>query len=417
MNIVNTLYELAAFSAAESAKLCNSAAELLNPNMTCTNGINIAQIVEDVVTNDIFGEESIADELRRIRTPIDRKGRFNSVTEMLSFPNQEFRRHFRLDRSTFQVLCEQLAPLIYPEVSIDMPATDWVFTNNCITLSVAVSLYILGHRASFTVVSAVFGIGRSTAYAFFAKFLNAMKGRFGDSLNQPLTSAQVEKYAEDCSTAFREKGAVWCPKIIGAVDGSHIYINAPSEGPEGYYNRKQRYSVILQAVASPSCEILHAVFGFAGRVHDATVYKNSGVSQWLPPSATLLGDSAYPFSQQLITPFRDDGTLDRSKKHYNGMISCKRSCVERTFGQLKGRWTIMFHIPYRDMNTVNLVILVCCLLHNICVGHLDLFDFDDTPAEIVEQGYNEDVPVETPAEDRTVTAKRLTLMKKILGGK
>ena len=38
------------------------------------------------------------------------------------------------------------------------------------------------------------------------------------------------------------------PQIVGAIDGCHIEINAPLDNHEDYFNRKQHYSVILQAI-------------------------------------------------------------------------------------------------------------------------------------------------------------------------
>jgi hypothetical protein len=41
------------------------------------------------------------------------------------------------------------------------------------------------------------------------------------------------------------------PQTIGAIDGTHIPIIAPSENSSDFYNRKGYYSIIMQAVADP----------------------------------------------------------------------------------------------------------------------------------------------------------------------
>lgn len=38
------------------------------------------------------------------------------------------------------------------------------------------------------------------------------------------------------------------PKIIGAIDGTHINIKAPHVNPDSYVNRKKRHSIHLQVI-------------------------------------------------------------------------------------------------------------------------------------------------------------------------
>lgn len=50
----------------------------------------------------------------------------------------------------------------------------------------------------------------------------------------------------DTVNGFKER---WdFPQCVGAIDGTHIHIVAPSECSADYYNRKSRYSIIMQAV-------------------------------------------------------------------------------------------------------------------------------------------------------------------------
>lgn len=41
------------------------------------------------------------------------------------------------------------------------------------------------------------------------------------------------------------------PKVIGAIDGTHINIPAPKDHPESYVNRKGHHSIQLQVCISP----------------------------------------------------------------------------------------------------------------------------------------------------------------------
>lgn len=54
--------------------------------------------------------------------------------------------------------------------------------------------------------------------------------------------------------------------------------------------------------------------GWPGSVHNAKMYQNSPIYHHLQNAMGtdyhLLGDSAYPLSRTLITPYRDNGHLD-----------------------------------------------------------------------------------------------------------
>ena len=67
------------------------------------------------------------------------------------------------------------------------------------------------------------------------------------------------------------------PQIVGAIDGCHIEINAPTQHHEDYFNRKQHYSVNLQAIVDVNLKFIHATVGYPGSIHDARVLRLSGL--------------------------------------------------------------------------------------------------------------------------------------------
>lgn len=85
----------------------------------------------------------------------------------------------------------------------------------------------------------------------------------------------------------------------------------------------------------------------------------------------LIGDSAYPLRNWLMTPFRDTGHLSRVQKRHNFILSRTRVVIENTFGLLKGRWKILDHINTHSIERANKILLVCCILHNFCLIHKD----------------------------------------------
>ncbi|KAK4882543.1 hypothetical protein RN001_005862 [Aquatica leii] len=72
------------------------------------------------------------------------------------------------------------------------------------------------------------------------------------------------------STAF--------PKVIGAIDCTHVKIQSPG-GDEGeiFRNRKMYFSVNVQAIGDANLNILNLVARWPGSTHDATIFNNSRV--------------------------------------------------------------------------------------------------------------------------------------------
>ena len=93
-------------------------------------------------------------------------------------------------------------------------------------------------------------------------------------------------------------------QCIGSIDGCHIPIT-------DYYNRKGWYSIILQAIVDLFQDIC---VGWLGSVHDACVFKNSGVYNKVKNGNSftinirgmevpyfIIGDSAYPLIEAIHT--------------------------------------------------------------------------------------------------------------------
>jgi len=87
----------------------------------------------------------------------------------------------------------------------------------------------------------------------------------------PLTRQELQELMDE----FEEEYGI--PQIVGAIDGCHIEINAPPDNHEDYFNRKQQYSVNLQAIVNCNLKFIHVSFGYRGSIHDARVLRLSGL--------------------------------------------------------------------------------------------------------------------------------------------
>lgn len=86
---------------------------------------------------------------------------------------------------------------------------------------------------------------------------------------------------------------------------------------------------------------IDAYAGWPGSVHDSRVFRNSPITaelEKLPPNLHILGDSAYPLSNSLITPFREVGNLKEEETRYNIIHSSTSSVIDWAFAFLKGKF-------------------------------------------------------------------------------
>ena len=252
-----------------------------------------------------------------------------------------------------------------------------------------VTLWYLANQECFRAVADRFGVSESSALRAVRRITDWLRGLAHIFIRWP----NVTK-AKETERLFYERAHM--PRVIGAIDGSHIAIQAPTHRADDYVNRKGVHSVILQAVVDPNMLFVDIYAGEPGSLHDARVLRKSPLfakaqqqmGSLFHNASVLVGDAAYPCLPWLVTPFRDNGHLSQQQKEFNHAHSTTRIVVEQSFGLLKGCFRKLQHLCMTDVDEMPRVILACCVLHNICVSdgvetyHLTLPDDDSNSAEI-----------------------------------
>lgn len=188
----------------------------------------------------------------------------------------------------------------------------------------------------------------------------------------------------EVTSKFQSKKQI--PHVIGAIDCSHITIKAPRMNKEAYFNRKHGYSIHLQAVVNADKKFIDVHCGEPGSLHDSRVLRRSplylkaleNMPAKFPNNTFLLGDSAYPNLDWLVSPYKNTGSLTTAQRQFNYRHSSTRMVVENSFGLLKTRFRRLLHFSEQTYieNIVNLT--VCgCILHNICLMENDVITADE----------------------------------------
>jgi hypothetical protein len=289
-----------------------------------------------------------------------------------SYSDCTFRSHFRLSRSSAEILVGLLArcPEIPSEHLRGRPPVS-------VEKQLLITMWVLGNPETIRSVSDRFNVTKSSVFRIVRRICHAIVNNLAAQFICWPSGERLKQVTEQFQ---RKKGL---PHCIGAIDGTHIPIKAPYDNPEQYVNRKKFHSVQLQGVCDADRFFTDVYCAYPGSVHDARVLRNSPLYQdaerlesvVFPESTYIIGDAAYPLKTWLVTGFKNNGKLTREQRQFNYFLSSTRMKIEHTFGLLKGRFRklkVMMDID--KVEDIPLIVTSACVLHNFCLLNEDNID-------------------------------------------
>ncbi|XP_031328864.1 putative nuclease HARBI1 [Photinus pyralis] len=221
------------------------------------------------------------------------------------YADNEFKSHFRMSKSTFEYLVNIIRGDLIRKV------------NGCPTIpaekQLMIALWKMATSDSYRSVCDRFNVGKATGLRAVRRVTYSLHKRAARWIQWPVGDRAITVMQQfEASSGF--------PRVIGAIDGTHIRIDAPQENAPDYVNRKHFHSIQLQLVCDSNMLITHCYTGHPGSVHDQRVFRLSDVANFVedaekfPMDSHLLGDAAYELHEHLLVPFRDNGHLDRTAK-------------------------------------------------------------------------------------------------------
>ncbi len=240
-----------------------------------------------------------------------------------------------------------------------------------------VTLWYSANQCCIRDVSDRFNVTKSSVKRITKRVLIAIKSLANEVIVWPSGD-----YKDRVVKGFHDIKGIW--GVIGLIDGCHLEIPQQSIDTAAFINRKGYSSVILQGICDNELRFTIVNIWFPGSVHDARVLRRSQIfiaaedaqehDNIFPDDTFLLGDPAYPCLPWLMVPFKDVGRLNRNKRTYNYKVSATRVHIERTFGQLKGRFPKLNFIDMVDFEEINTLVIACCVMHNFCIKFNDEID-------------------------------------------
>ena len=161
--------------------------------------------------------------------------------------------------------------------------------------------------------------------------------------------------------------------VVLAVDGVLIRIVKPSYNGSSYYSRKGFFGFNVQAGVDSERRIRSLSILSSGSTHDSTAMQSTKlyrlmVAGKLADEFYFVGDDAYKSCQQILCPYpgRD---LPHAEDVFNFYQSRTRICVECAFGELVGRWGILWRPLRHHVPEATAIVACCARLHNWCIDH------------------------------------------------
>ena len=244
----------------------------------------------------------------------------------------------RMRRRTFDRLVNDLRPFIHGQ------QTHWRQPIG-VEKKVVVTLFKLMHGVPIPLVADRAALGKSTVHEILRQVCPTISRQFGHLIAWP-TGRRLVRTA----TGFQSKQLF--PNCIGAIDGSHIYVAAPSNTivAADHRNRMKSFSILLQGVIDSKCYFTSINTGPPGSLHDSAYFKSTelyrkveegirggfhddpltwGTRLSFPPY--IVADRGYPLLSWCITPFKMGPMglpLSREETWFNRKHSSTRMSVE-----------------------------------------------------------------------------------------
>ncbi|XP_008189991.1 putative nuclease HARBI1 [Acyrthosiphon pisum] len=289
----------------------------------------------------------------------------------------DFKTHFRLTRTSVEEIFSMIGHMFHTDnMKISMEK------------QVLVTLWYMANSETHRQIASRFNVSNSTSYKIVQNNLKYITSISDTVIKWPCNNEQLLTLKK-----FQNLRNKVLPGVFGAIDGCHIKILAPwvkrtvmpPLNKSMFYNRKQVPTVILQGIVDADQKFINIFCGWPGSSHDARVLRRSIIGNrllnnpWeiLPRESFILGDSAYPLTEAIMTPYKNNGHLTPAQIFFNQTLSSSRVVVEQSFGKLIGRFRKLRLLDVYHKSYCGLIITAACVLHNICMSQGDDIEVEE----------------------------------------
>ncbi|CAA0842117.1 Unknown protein [Striga hermonthica] len=289
------------------------------------------------------------------------------------YPEEQFKRDFRMSRATFDMICDELESTVTKKDTMLRQAIP-------VRQRVAVCVWRLATGEALREVSKRFGLGISTCHKLVLEVCTAIRTVLMPKfLHWPEDhrSAEIKREFEMLSGI---------PGVCGSMYTTHIPIIAPKTNVAAYFNKrhternqKTSYSITVQGLVDPTGAFTDVCIGWPGSMTDEQVLEKSALSQRAGRGALkdswVVGCSGHPLTDWVLVPY-PHRNLTWAQHAYNDKIREVQRVGKEAFGRLKGRWACLQKRTEMKLQDLPVVLGACCVLHNVCEMRNEGFSSD-----------------------------------------
>ncbi|XP_048127282.1 putative nuclease HARBI1 [Rhodamnia argentea] len=235
-------------------------------------------------------------------------------------------------------------------------------------------LSLVGHGNSNRYLCERFQRSGQTISTYFSIVLKAFLKLAKEIIGPPSFDDIPEEIPMDPNHQCYFKGCV------SAIDGTHINASVSASKQIPYRGGKGITTQNVLYVCSFDMKFTFVYAGWEGSVNDCRVLSAALDTPRLqfprpPPGKYYVVDSGYAALPGFLTPFKGEryhpndyrgkGRRPRTAKEmFNRRHSSLRNVIERSFGALKNRFTILRRMPPFKVRKQAYIVIACCALHN-----------------------------------------------------
>lgn len=283
--------------------------------------------------------------------------------ESLDCPDEEFKKAFRMSKSTFEYVCRELEHVVNKKNTMLRLAIP-------VRQRVAVCIWRLATGEPLREVSKRFGLGISTCHKLVLEVCKAIQ----DVLKPKVLEWPNEQRLNEVKRGFETFSGI--PNVGGSLYTTHIPIIAPKDRVAMYYNKKQTernqktsYSISVQGVVDNQGIFTDVSIGWPGSMPDGKVLEKSSISQrgnmGLMKDVVLVGNSGHPLMDWLLVPYTNQNQT-WTQHAFNEKVSEVQSIAKEAFMKMKARWFCLQKRTEMKLQDLPVVLMACCVLHNVC---------------------------------------------------